>query len=114
MRVPDELLHCVLFIGVKDARGRFIPRATGFVGAIEDLGQTWSCLVTAEHVVAGLLAKGHEIWIRTNLRGAGAEEMRIDPECWIFSPTEQGKPLTDVAVCPLWFREDEEIVVSAR
>ena len=44
------------------------------------------------------------------LKGAGAEETRIDPKYWIFSPTEHGKPLTDVALCPLWFSEKEEVI----
>lgn len=110
MRVPEELLQCVVFIGIKDDRGRFRPRATGFVGAVEEHGHRWTMLVTAEHVVSGLQAKGHEIWMRTNLKGVGAEETRIDPQYWIFSPTDQGKPLTDVALCPLWFSEKEEVL----
>jgi uncharacterized protein YuzE len=110
MRVPDELLRCVVFIGIKDARGRFKPRATGFIGAINDLSHRWQYLVTAEHVVSGLQSRGSEIWIRTNLRGAGAEETRIDPKYWIFSPTKDGLPLTDVALCPIQFSEKEEVV----
>jgi hypothetical protein len=110
MRVPEGLLHCVLFIGIKDGKGRFLPKATGFMAAIDDFDHQWAYLITAEHVVSGLQAKGHKIWIRTNLKNGGAEEVPIPAEVWLHSPTEDGNPITDVAVCPIQFSPEDEVI----
>jgi hypothetical protein len=56
-------------------------------------------LVTAEHVISGLLLKNHEIWLRVNLVNGKTAELLLDPEDFRFHPKDELEP-TDVAVCP--------------
>jgi hypothetical protein len=76
-------------------------------------------LVTAEHVISGLLTKGHDIWLRVNLKNGDGAEVRIDdPAAFRFHPDNEKEP-TDVAVCPFdpnGFEDDktgEKLVVDS-
>jgi hypothetical protein len=61
VRLADLILKSVAFLGFKDAQGKFQPRATAFfVQYIQDQHR-FDHLVTAEHVVSGLLSKGHDL-----------------------------------------------------
>jgi hypothetical protein len=106
MRVPDFVLKAGHFIGVKE-RGKFYPRATAFVISIEDRGSRFPYLVTAEHVISGLITKGHRIFLRTNITGGGARETDITDWRWAYHPAND-KNATDVAVTPINFKADEE------
>jgi hypothetical protein len=107
MFVPDRARRCVLFLGIKE-RGVFKPRATAFVIEIEDLQHRWSYLVTAEHVVSGLLTGNYDIWIRINSKTVAPDELKIEPEQWCYHPnTEQAK--VDVAIAPIVFDQDNDL-----
>jgi hypothetical protein len=99
MNISDKALKAVAFIGVKKS-GRFWPRATCFfVQQLED--QFWfRHLVTAEHVISGLLAKNHDLWLRVNTEAGGVAEIKLDPSFFYYHPEAETKP-TDVAVCPI-------------
>jgi hypothetical protein len=43
-------------------------------------------LVTAQHVVGGLIAKGDDIWIRTNLKNGLCEEQLVPSHVWHYHP----------------------------
>lgn len=77
---------------------KFLPRATGFIGSYEQDGYRFTHLITAEHVVSGILMTGEDIWCRSNLKNGDTGEMKIPPEAWKFYPDE--RIATDVAVCP--------------
>jgi hypothetical protein len=96
--LSDIILRSVTFIGVKKG-GKFQPRATGFFVTYFDGQHRFDHLVTAEHVISGLLSKGHEIWVRLNLTGGQVREVRIDAQAFRFHP-ENAKEPTDVAVSP--------------
>jgi hypothetical protein len=99
MLVPERARKCVCFLGIKE-REHFRPRATAFAVEIFDQGGRWKYLVTAEHVVSGLLSKNHEVWLRINNVNSGPDEIKIQPSDWWYHPnSEEAK--TDVVVCPI-------------
>lgn len=98
MLVPDQLLKCAVFIGIR-RDGRFLPRATGFLTAYTDHQVRFLQAVTAEHVVSGLLSINETIWCRVNLTNGDTAEYEMPASAWKFHPDE--RTATDVAVCPL-------------
>jgi len=110
MQIPDILRKCVLFIGIKKD-DQFLPRATGFLTIINEFGYEWMYLVTAEHVVSGLISKGHEIYVRYNLVDGGTVVSGpVKSEVWFFHPTTDQELSTDVAVAPFRPQADESIL----
>ena len=105
MNVPDELRKCVLFLGTK-LNGVFVPRATAFLVAYEESGIMTGFLVTAQHVVSGILGKG-DIWIRENLKNGTAHETRMPPNIWHYDPNEPRE--SDVAMCYVNFDNDSDV-----
>lgn len=85
MNIPDEIRKCVVFLGY-ERQGQFVAAATGFVIAQEEHGMRLGFLVTAQHVVGGLLAKGHDIWIRTNLKSGLCEQQPVPAQIWHYHP----------------------------
>ena len=98
MLISDAAIKSVVFLGIKEG-GRFRPRATAFVAQYTEFQYRFDQLVTAEHVVSGLLSKGHDIWVRINMRSGQTEEIKIEPNAWRFHPNNENDP-TDVAICP--------------
>jgi hypothetical protein len=106
VNISDLALKSVAFIGIKED-GRFLPRATGFfVSYIEDQ-RRFEHLVTAEHVIAGLLRLKYDIWLRVNVVGGKTAEMRLDPQSFHFHP-DNAREAADVAVCPIRTRGVDE------
>lgn len=99
IHISDLNLKCVAFIGTK-SEGRFQPRATCFFAGYIEFQYRFDQLVTAEHVVSGLLSQGHEIWVRVNLIDGTTEEFRVPADAFRFHPNNEQEP-TDVAVCPI-------------
>jgi hypothetical protein len=98
MNLPGSIKKTVAFLGIKKD-GRFLPRATAFFMHYYDSQFKFDHLVTAEHVVSGLLTKGYEIWLRVNLTNGESTEINIDASSFVFHPDSELTP-TDVAVCP--------------
>jgi hypothetical protein len=100
MRVPDDLLKCVVFVGrtVADASGARRPRYEGtafFVGMPSERVPEvmFTYLVTAAHVADMVEA---DFWIRQNRGDQGAVMVRPgDGDRWTYHPN--GK-VVDVAV----------------
>jgi hypothetical protein len=98
MNLSRQILKSVVFVGIKK-NDRFQPRATAFVVRYEEDQHKFDHLVTAEHVISGLLAQGHDIWLRMNLKNGEGAEVRFDPSAFRFHPNNEKDP-TDVAVSP--------------
>jgi hypothetical protein len=99
VNLTEGALKCVAFLGIK-RDGQFEPRATAFFVNYLDGQHYFHHLVTAEHVISGLLSKGHDIWLRANLKNGQAREIPIgDPADFRFHPNNENDP-TDVAVSP--------------
>jgi hypothetical protein len=108
MHVPEKVRRSVVFIGSKDKDGTFRPRATGFLVLTHSIGadQAFTSLVTAEHVVSGMLTKNMEIHCRLNMKNGGAEVVSLrDVSPWWFHPNA-AHDATDVAVAGLGFNRD--------
>ena len=56
--------------------------------------------MTAEHVVSGLMSRNEDIWLRVNIVGGGAGEIKLDPRAFFYHPENERNP-TDVAACPI-------------
>jgi hypothetical protein len=110
MRVPDELRKCILFVGIKDKDGNFLPRASAFFARIMEHQHEWTFVITAQHVISGLLLAGHEIWIRNNKKGGGTTESKIPSDKWIYGVTSPEGLDTDVAACPVQITPDEDVM----
>jgi hypothetical protein len=115
VQVPEHYLRCAVFIGVK--RGdNFLPRATGFVASYDDgdNGYNFWHLVTAEHVISGIVAEAKErLWLRANFKDGSAGEIELPLDQWHYHPDERLN--TDVAVCPLhqqFVRTEDDAVMD--
>jgi hypothetical protein len=88
MRVPSKARKSVVFIGSM-ANGVFTPRATGFLvqSRARDEEHAFPHLVTAEHVVSGMLSRGMEIFVRVNLKDVPGKRSRQR------SPAQSSAPL---------------------
>ena len=102
MRVPDEMLNCVAFVGEvthrDSARVYGDPRATGFFVSVpcespelSEMAMTY--FVTAKHVALDL--KEQEICFLINRRGGGGMTVESVDGHWWFHPDDK---TADVAV----------------
>lgn len=99
LNITDKALKGVAFVGIRQA-GKFLPRATCFFVRMTQDQFQFGHLVTAEHVVSGLLTKGHDVWLRLNTKDGGAEELKLNPGEFYYHPDSEREP-TDVAVYPI-------------
>jgi hypothetical protein len=91
MQVPDDIRKSVVFLGIKPRdkdgkEGKFAAKATGFAICQEEHGMRLGYLVTAQHVVSGLMTQGHDVWMRTNLKNGECDETKIPPDSWHYYP----------------------------
>jgi hypothetical protein len=101
VKIADQALDCVAFIGIKQG-SKFVPRATGFFIQCLEHNHAFLHLVTAEHVLSRMLSKGHEIWLRVNVfgdKGAAVIPIEEPTKAFRFHPNNASDP-ADVAVCP--------------
>lgn len=94
MNVPDEVRKCVGFVAYDSPEGRRLAGTAFFVG--EDLpdGVAFVWLVTAAHVINGVIAKSldQKTYIRLNRVGGGMVWLKTDCSQWVLHET------ADVAV----------------
>jgi len=94
MRVPDEILKCVAFIGAKPEGGDFAAAGTVFFIGHDIEGVRRPYAVTAKHVVQGLQGSGvQDACIRYSTPG-GVGFSYVKTEHWFFHPD----PTVDLAV----------------
>jgi SEC-C motif len=101
MLVAPELRDSVVFIGAWENK-EFSPRATGFIVAVEQEGLDWSYLVTAQHVIEGLLRAKQDVYVRVTMKGR-TWLRPIGPiplTAWTFHPNNAERA-ADVAVAPI-------------
>ncbi|MCU1286578.1 MAG: hypothetical protein JWO13_2928 [Acidobacteriales bacterium] len=102
MRIPDEILHCVVYIGARKSGGEVEEiqlRGTGFlVGITSDTNPStqYGYLVTAKHCIVKALETG-SVYVRLNLKSGGCEFVEVGAGAeWLY-PDD---PASDVAVLP--------------
>ncbi len=97
MRVPDEVLGCVVFLYYQSAIG---PRqaGTGFFFSMPHDVPRWSSMyvVTAKHVIEGIRQHSTDatVYLRVNSKQDGAIFVKSDLDAWI---TDEGDHFLDVA-----------------
>jgi hypothetical protein len=101
MRVPDEVLKCVVYIGRRTTSaetGLYEDRygGTGFIVFIPESSGAgiFTYIVTARHVAAAV--RGSEFCVKANLKVGGAVTVVGREDLWCFHPD----PAVDVAVHP--------------
>src|SRR5687767_3970691 len=83
MRIPHELLKCVVFLCVKvpvaDDKFRMSLAGTAFlVGLEENHDVSFSYLVTAKHILSDLVKKGYkDLYVRLNTRSGTIQHVPI-------------------------------------
>lgn len=101
MQIPTNLKNTVVFLGIMEGK-TFRPKATAFFVGVDTKYGGILHLVTAEHVIAGLISKGHkEVFVRT-----GMDDFPISPlplSGWFFHPDAERNSV-DVAVTPVGVR----------
>jgi hypothetical protein len=98
MRVPDEVRKCIVFLGHSTIDGQKYVAGTAFFLSTptDSMEGQFSYLVTARHVIDGIISKGcAEVWIRANFKDGHAEWIPSDTKDWSFHP--EGETV-DVAV----------------
>lgn len=106
MRIPNQALRCVVYIGEISERGNFFPRGTGFLAVIDHRAPLALYLVTADHVVRKLKDKKN-FGIRLNDKEGRAQAYRSPNTLdWWLHPTDSS---VDAAVYP-WNLGDFPIV----
>jgi hypothetical protein len=98
MRIPDEVLECVVFLGAKDIDGRVRQLGTGFLFGREigigDLEARY--LATAKHVIEGILSISADatVYVRFNRSDGTSQVIPAAASAWMFDED----PNVDIAV----------------
>jgi hypothetical protein len=111
VRIPDELLRCVGFIGEvthKEGAEEYGDlRATGFFVSVHSkgmLGHFYYYFVTAKHVVEEL--SGREVYFLVNKKGGGVMRVAASANEWSLHPTDE---TADVAVVSVNIDADADV-----
>ena len=98
MRVPDEVLKCVVFVGYEDSAGEIRLAGTAFFLTMEiaaECNDLAVYLVTAKHVIDGIRMNGAtEVVLRLNTVTGGTLLVDSDIDMWRSDPDD---PYLDVA-----------------
>src|SRR6266404_714733 len=100
MRIPNNILNCVTFLGVRPndgpLAGKFVCLGTGFFIVMEQAGVHFSYLVTAKHVLDEAQRGGFKnVEARLNKKEGSAEIVKlVDNDQWI----RYENPAVDVAI----------------
>lgn len=93
VRVDEQFLKSVLFLGGYSERAGFVPSGTGFMYSVETLGMRFDHVVTARHNIEG---RG-KIYLRVNKKeDGGAFLIETEESSWFLHPDTTR--YTDVAV----------------
>ncbi len=108
MRVPDEILKCVAFVGYDEADGRHQAGTAFFCSRqLTVPGRLAVYVVTAKHVIDGIrqCSINGKAYLRMNSTNAGLVEVEIPLDAWVSDPDD---PYLDVAV--LSWAPPEEVI----
>lgn len=97
MRVSEELLDSVIFLGTEASSGKVTLRGTAFLISVPSErvpNGSFTYLVTARHNIRKAEASGEQFVLRVNMKDGNAETVVIDGLRW-FSPENDA---SDIAV----------------
>jgi hypothetical protein len=112
MRVPDDVIKCIAFIGVTNhatkpgEADQDVFAGTAFLVAVQAkrFDGRFHFLVTANHVADKV--EGKNFWVRINKKDGGVAVIQTDGERWIRHPNG---PSVDVAVLPFAYHPELDI-----
>jgi len=89
MRVPDEILKSVVFIGARKKDGEPVYRGTGFLVSVAGAhgDPSWIFLVTARHIAEKL--EGSDFVVRVNRKEEDPVVMEGKGSKWWYHPTDR-------------------------
>lgn len=99
MRINELLRKSIIFLGVVDETGAFVPYGTGFVvmWAQEAIDVAFTYLVTAKHVLDDMHASGRPLVGRFNTKDGAAAVGSVNAiKDWYYHPNNNK---CDVAIC---------------
>ncbi len=108
MKVKDETLKCVVFLGV-EAEGVFTPAGTGFIlGVPYEMGEAKEhiYLVTAKHNIEP--NRGNCNAFRVNTKDGKSRVVQFDPQQRWYDHSDA---IADVCLCPIAIEEDWDVLV---
>lgn len=97
MRVSEELLECVIFLGTESSDGKTTLRGTASLISVPSErvpNGSFTYLVTARHNIRKAEASGDQLVLRVNMKDGNAETAIIDGLQWFFPENEA----SDIAV----------------
>ncbi len=114
MRIPDEALKCVVFIGRYSSIGEMSFYGTAFL--VGHVLSNWKsplvCVVTARHIIQQIQSGPNfdgKVLLRVNFKDGTSETLETDVNEWKYHPNED--EMVDVAVLPLIeLPEDADVV----
>lgn len=109
MRVSDDILNLVVFIGVR-VNDYFTPLGTGFLIYKDEGGHNFQHIVTARHVIENISADN--IYARINLTCGGTGFVQFARSDWRFDKTSSPNQFIDVAVAPCNMPADSVAVTN--
>ena len=107
MQIPDEIRKSVFFVCYKTASGTSLAGTAFLMGVpLEKSNLISSYIVTAKHIIDAIRDKSidQKVYLRMNLKNAGAELVETPIENWLSHPQE-----SDVDVAVLNWAPPQEI-----
>lgn len=116
MRVHDDVPGCIVFLGLTNERGQFIPYGTGFCVLIAERTLGYPYVVTALHVIDQI--PGDVVSMRIKHHNEGFRSLAVEKSFFFGHPAhDPSKQYIDVAAAYLndtqpndpitWVREEE-------
>lgn len=97
MRINERVKRSVLFIGIVDDKGNFVPYGTAFIGQWPESGRLFSYLITAKHVLDAMAKTRRPFAACLNEKNGLRTFGKIEMDHWTVHPTIDK---CDVAVAP--------------
>src|SRR6476646_3998554 len=96
MRVNEKIRDSVLFVGILDDAGAFVPYGTAFVVALQQDGIYFPSMATARHVLESARQTKRPIVARVNDK-VGRSQLGLIDQGWQTHPTIKN---CDIVVAP--------------
>lgn len=97
MRVSEEILDCVVFLGTESSDGRTTLRGTASLISVPSErvpNGSFTYLVTARHNIRKALASGDQLVLRVNMKDGNAESVFVEGLEWHYPENDA----SDIAV----------------
>ncbi len=104
MQIPDEVRKCVVFVCYKTTNETKLAGTAFFVAVpLKGTGLSSIYLITAKHIIDAIQTKSADkkVYLRMNLRNAGAQLIETSIDRWVFHPQESNVDVATLNWAPL-------------